>query len=360
MPAPTLQDALEKNQRNARQLLQAVGDTRVKGMLKKAQADLEKRLKAAEGLGGAGKDSFTAAQLRVALAQVKLVTKQVQTGIQTTLLGTANVATTTSVQNTVQYLQQAEKQFKGLGAQPLALREAGIVDQVRSGVNASVLRRLASSGEPIVGADAVPHKAKKGILDRYGEATIGNFEGVLQQALLTRKPWAQVRDEITEKSPFLQGAPAHWAERIVRTETMGIYNRAGWESVRKADEVLGDMCKILAAVFDDRTASDSYAVHGQIRKPEQAFESWFGLYQHPPNRPNDRETVVPHRVSWPIPPYLAWKSEEQIATRWKFEKRKGRPPERPNMTTIPLKEFGKAAKKKAKEEDEDEQREPEE
>lgn len=341
-----LQATLEKNQRNARALVGAAGQVRVKAMLKKAQADLEKRLRSAEGLGGPGKDSFTAAQLRTTLAQVKQVARGVGAGIQRTLLSNAADATDKSVENTLQYLNDAEKAFKGLGAQPLALREAGIADKVRSGVNATVLRRLASSGEPIEGADAVAHPAKVGILDRYGMNTVQHFEGVLQQALLTRKPWAQVREELTAKSPFLQGAPGYWAERIVRTETMGIYNRAGWESIREAHQELGDMVKILAAVFDDRTGSDSYAVHGQIRKPDQAFESWFGLYQHPPNRPNDRETVVPHRLSWPIPPYLGWKTPGQILTRWKFEGRKGSPPARPNMTTVPLNQFGKDAHEK--------------
>lgn len=93
--------------------------------------------------------------------------------------------------------------------------------------------------------------------------------------------------------------------------------------------------------------SDSYAVHGQIRKPEEAFQSWFGFYQHPPNRPNDREVVVPHRMSWPIPPYLAWKTDAQVIARWHYDGRKGHPPPRPKMTTVPLEQFGKQAESPA-------------
>lgn len=80
--------------------------------------------------------------------------------------------------------------------------------------------------------------------------------------------------------------------------------------------------------------SDSYAVHGQIRRPEQAFQAWTGLYQHPPNRPNDREIVVPHRLSWDWPPYLLWKTNEQVEARWRAEGRKAPVPPRPKMTTV--------------------------
>lgn len=130
---------------------------------------------------------------------------------------------------------------------------------------------------------------------------------------------------------------------------MGAYNRAGWEANREADDQLGDMVKILSATFDDRTGSDSFAVHGQIRRPDEAFESWFGLYQHPPNRPNDREIVVPHRISWPIPEYLKWRADDEIKARWTREKRKGPPPERPKMTTIEIDQFGRAEPPKVSE-----------
>jgi len=188
-----------------------------------------------------------------------------------------------------------------------------------------------------------------GVLTRYSSAVIEEFEGVLRRGMLTGKPWGDVRDELTSKSPFLQGSPKFWAERIVRTETMGAYNRAGWESIRAADDELGDMVKILSATFDDRTGWDSYQVHGQIRRVDEAFAWKGGLYQSPPNRPNDREVVVPHRVSWPIPAELAWRSDGEVAAAWKRDRRKGGPPPRPLMTTIPLALFGRSDARKPSE-----------
>jgi hypothetical protein len=207
-----------------------------------------------------------------------------------------------------------------------------MVDAAIQGTNASLLRRLVGEGAG----------AKPGILARYGAATIESFEQQLQLGLVAKKSFAEMKAALIEQSPFLQGAPASWAERIVRTETMGAYNRGAWEATREADTELGDVVKILSAVFDDRTGSDSYAVHGQIRRPNEAFEWWDGLYQHPPNRPNDRETVVTHRIAWKIPAYLRWRDSGAVAARWKAEKRKGRPPERPMMTTVPLGQFGRS------------------
>jgi len=686
-------DTLARDHEDALSLLKRLGVDRTRRILARAQQDLERRLD--QAVKGPGADSFTAAQARTALQQVREATRVVQRGVRDVLLDGAGVAAEHAGENLERYLESANRAFAGV-SRPLGLDLAAMVDAASSGVKATVLRRLASSGEPVEGADEEPHRAKQGILERYGLETVGHFEEIMQRGLVTRAPWQDVRAEITAASPFLQAAPAHWAERIVRTEcligstpvsgavvraahrrwyegdvieirtehgrhltttpnhpmltrrgwvasgilktgddlvcnrrqenagasghddvprtpptigevfdalsaigvfdrrrcskpdfhgdgrdgevdvlhangelklgsfaalyepiakdvftepdlpgscfcarcghlltvdkrpcfcdgsdgntfpdqsllertcrqadrsderldpfagrvafrdhvrrdvfaeprvisslqskgerfgttsrnaglpddstnvrginsqdgadlhaarsrqvhaddripvvfaqkqgsvlsrprrsrreddvldppvaetyysgdfpraeardvefdrvasiivrrfsghvfnlttwhgyfcidgvytgnTHGIYNRAGWESIREADEQLGDMLKILSATFDDRTGADSYAVHGQIRRPEESFQSWFGLYQHPPNRPNDREVVVPHRMSWPIPPYLAWRSDAQVLARWHYDGRKGSPPPRPLMTTVPLEKIG--------------------
>jgi len=339
--AATPRDVLARDHASALELLRRVGAARTRRILERAQRDLERRLH--EAIAGPGAGSYTAANVRAALAQVRQAARIVQLGIRGTLLDTADEAAGRSAENLSRYLASANRAFVGV-AHPLGLDLAAIVDEASSGARATVLRRLASSGTPAAGADAIPHPARAGILERYGLRTVGHFEEILQRGLIARAPWQDVVDEIASASPFLRGAPAFWAERIVRTETAGIYNRAGWEAIRSANEESGDFLKILSATFDDRTAADSYAVHGQIRRPDEPFESWYGLYHHPPNRPNDREVVVPHRMAWPIPPYLAWRSDREIAARWALEGRKGRPPPRPKMTTVPLSRIGKAAK----------------
>lgn len=127
---------------------------------------------------------------------------------------------------------------------------------------------------------------------------------------------------------------------------MGAYNRSILENGEEANEVVGgDMVKILVAGFDDRTGWDSYQVHGQIRRLDEPFE-WVTkngdtiAYMTPPNRPNDREVVVFHRMAWPIPDELKPVSDSEYEARFAEQNKKGSPPERPKMSTVPLSAFG--------------------
>lgn len=319
-------DILRRNRERAVGLAAKAGGPRTLAMLQRAQRDLEQRLRQAEGLRGAGTDSFTATQLRATLAQVRDVLRTLKPDLKTTITDAAKGTAEQAVSGTVEYLRAAEQRFRGVSA-PLALREAEMLDRVAKGTEASVLRRLMTDPQD---------PASQGILDRYGENVVGAFEEQLQLRFLARKPWAEVRDALVQESPFLQGKPAHWAERIVRTEVMGANNRAGWESIREASREFDDMVKVLSATFDNRTAADSYAVHGQIRRPSEAFASWYGLFQHPPDRPNDRGVVVPHRLSWPLPATLKQKSDGEVLARWRWEGRKGSPPPRPKMSTVEM------------------------
>jgi hypothetical protein len=332
MPLGTLSpiQILKQNRTRAIELASQAGGPRTRALLEKAQRELEERLRQAEGLRGPGADSFTANQVRIALEQVRDVLRSLRRDMRAELMTSGQRAAQQATRGTIDYLQAGEKHFTG-SAQPLALKEALMLDRVAQGTESSLLHRI--STDPA-------HPGRQGVLDRYGDAVVGKFEEQLQLRFITKRSWAETRDALVAQSDFLKGAPAHWAERIVRTEVMGSHGRAGWESIRIANQQLGgDMLKVLSATFDHRTAADSYAVHGQIRKPEEAFESWYGLYQHPPNRPNDREVVVPHRAHWPLPSTLKPKSDGEVSSRWVAEGRKGSPPARPLMSTVDLKAF---------------------
>lgn len=330
-PLEAAREVLARNRGYALGYLQQAGERRTQDLLRASADDLKKRLKAAEGPKGPGKDSFTAQQLRATMAQVQAVTRDLQRGMQRQLVGQAPEAAERGAEGAARYMVAADKAFRGVGTQPLALRTARMLQTASEEAPGSILQRILTD---------TLHPGRPGVLQRYGAATILHFEGELQKGVVTRKSRAEVVQDLTDKSPFLQGAPRFWAERIARTELHGAMNKGQLDGMRQAHKQLGDMVKILSAVFDDRTGSDSFAVHGQIRRLEEPFEWWEGAYMHPPNRPNDREVVVPHRQAWPIPPYLAWRDEEQVATRWRAEGRKGPVPDRPVMTTVPLDRFG--------------------
>ena len=319
-------------------IAEKVGGTRIRAQLRDAEGDLLARLRA---LDPRMKGTFTEQQMRATLRQVRHVLGGLRPGMQRAIVDTGVEAADSASGGVVRYLETIDRKFRGVGVQPLALDEASMLDTARSGAKSSILRRIATSGEKVPGADDIEHMGKLGVLDRYGVNVIDHFEGVLRTGLLARKPWEDVKADLIAKSPFLQGAPASWAERIVRNESMAAYNASGLESMQEADEQLGDLVKILSATFDDRTSSDSYVAHGQIRRPEEPFDTWYGPMQHPPARPNDREIVVPHRVSWPLPPYLKPRDRSEAVARWVKEKKKGAPPPSPADTTVPRALFGR-------------------
>jgi hypothetical protein len=342
--AEDVRDVLRENRQAALSYADHAGPGRVRELMAFAEQDLMDRIAAVSGVG-----TFTEANLNTMLRQVRLVTAQLTQQLTGTIVEESEAMSTMAARGTLDYMMQADSVYRGVGVTPLAFDEASVFDNAKMGARSSVLRRLAMSGE-----GGMPEEpGKMGVMQRYGLNTIGEFEKVLRVGVVTRKGIDQVKGDLTKASPLLQGKPGFWAERIARTEMMGAYNRAGWEAHRDVDEQLGgdEMVRILCATFDDRTAADSYAVHGQIRRPEEAFDTWYGPMQHPPARPNDREIVVPHRIAWEIPDYLKPMAPGMIATRWRFEGRKGSPPPRPLMTTVPLDRFGKEPEKAEGEEE---------
>lgn len=323
-PVDKARHVLELNHANAQETVRDAGMKETLKLLRQAERELEKRLHTATHLRGLGDDTFTVTQLRASIVQIKHVIMALTHGLKRILLKSGKRIARTSTKHAIDYLIAADAAFRGVGTAPLALREALMFERARVGVHSSILHRLSANPH---------HPSHMGILKRYGVETIKDFERTLRVGMMQKKSWHEMRHDITKKSPFLRRKPAHWAARIVRTEMMGAYNRAHLETVHVANHELGDMVKIVSSVFDDRTGADSYAVHGQIRYPDEEFESWFGGYDCPPDRPNDRSIIVAHRKSWGIPGYLEQRDDGEIAEIWASEGRKGPPPDRPEMDT---------------------------
>lgn len=329
--APPPHKLLEQNKARVNRLVDATSKEHARKLLKRAEAELVRRLHQAGGLEGGGLETFTNARARIVLTQVRTMLKELTLGMKKSLVDSVDPIVGQQVEGVIQYMNAAEKKYRGM-VRALPIDETRMFDRVAMGTESSLLHRISTDPE---------HPGHPGVLARYEDATIGKFEEILQGHVLTGRSWSETRDMIVDASPFLQGAPAYWGERLLRTESIAMYNRAGWESNRQLDAALGDMCKVLVMVDDDRTAADSYAVTGQIRRSEEAFETWYGLMQHPPARSNDRESVLPQRISWPLLPEMRQRTDDEVAARWAWEGRKGAPPPRPLMTTVPLSAFGK-------------------
>ena len=332
MAQPPSPMALVKRTRaEALAFAEKAGHANVLKLLAKAQKELEHRLNQTPGLVHAAGEPFSVVRMQLVLKQVQAVTKALTAAMKGTLTDSGRTVAGKAAKDTADFMQAAEKRFRGISA-VLPINVASMVDRAVSGSESSILHRI--EGDP-------DHKGRPGVLARYGAETITKFEERLQLGLVQGKRWEEVRDDLTSESEFLQGAPKYWAERIVRTETLHSYNRAAHESMKQTQEVLGDVVKILVATFDDRTGWDSYQVHGQIRRPEEPFEWSKGSYMYPPNRPNDRETTITYRISWPLEAELEPMSDGEVEDRYHEQYPKGPGPgERPNMSTVDRELFG--------------------
>lgn len=152
---------------------------------------------------------------------------------------------------------------------------------------------------------------------RYGAGLVGEIEDAVTANAVLGKPWYEVEKLLRGR---VEGAIAdqQWKiDRIMRTETSAIYNGALLASYEEEDADEEPVLKRLSATFDKVTGADSVAVHGQVRKLGEPFQDPRGrLYQAPPNRPHDREVVLPHRASWgPTPPALGGPRGESAGIR---------------------------------------------
>lgn len=133
---------------------------------------------------------------------------------------------------------------------------------------------------------------------RYGAAAVAEIEDALTKLALTGQPWTKARAQVHAAIRGVVGDRQWMVDRILRTETSAIYNGTALDALIAEDTPETPMLKRLVATFDKVTGQDSRYVHGQIRPVREPFSDGKRSYMAPPNRPHDRELVVPHRSTW--------------------------------------------------------------
>lgn len=222
----------------------------------------------------------------------------------------------------IMQLQEALQTVMAAEAGPVFLAAAVAVSKAAMARQAALLRaldkRFTGSARPL-NFDALVWAEKQGdrlgrlrlpavqaAASRYSTSVIADLERSLTANALLGKPWWEA-EKLLRRSTARALADEQWRiDRIMRTETAAIYNGSMLAAMEAEDTPADPMLKRLSATFDKVTGRDSVAAHGQIRKVGEPFQDIRGrLYQAPPNRPHDRELVLPHRASWgPTPPAL--------------------------------------------------------
>lgn len=134
---------------------------------------------------------------------------------------------------------------------------------------------------------------------RYGAEAVLQIEQAISSAVLTGQRWDVARREVWKATAQVVGQAQWKVDRILVTETSAAYNGTTLAALLEEDDPAAPMLKKLVATFDQRTAWDSVALHGQVRRVSEPFKDPKGrLYMAPPNRPHDREIVIGWRASW--------------------------------------------------------------
>jgi hypothetical protein len=276
---------------------------RLRNVYQKATSEVLSKL---ERLGR-GSTSFTYHHLQMALAQLKAG----QIYVNDAMLGELNAATreaqVESLHGLVRDYKKLEKHFSGHAPiLPIeeAARFAGVIDKSRG----SLLRQHSTS------------------VRRFGMNVI---DGVQEQMAVSLASGETLDGAITRVHSTIKGE-FYAAERIARTETAWSVNSThndGIKEIAKEDPALlsqwTEFCGPDGAPLDDRVGVDSIALAGQVAAPGDLFtmpatapfpdakgntqvspslvgKSW----EFPPNRPNDRATILPWKKDWGRP---GWK-----------------------------------------------------
>lgn len=254
--------------------LSARGKRQLVRQLLALEAELRTRLEQLERTGRG--ETWTAADTEATLVQVRELLGRQGEAFRAMLDANAATARRLGVENTVGVLRHFEGKTAG-PIRPLSLDVA------------------LAAGHPLLAR----HEAS---VARWGQRTVGRIASEIQRGLLAGETFAEMTARLTgaRGRPGALVASAGEATRIVRTEAMHAYNAgAHEEALAQRARRFPDLQKKLVETFDQRTAEDSRAAHGEVRDLEGMFVDGKGRhYLHPPGRPNDRAVEIPYRMAW--------------------------------------------------------------
>lgn len=293
-PVPLIRELVDLHRRQLAGIIEVRGVGRLRRLYSEARTDLERRL---AGLAREGKSqTFSAQHMRLVLAQVVDVLRGFDTGLLGHLQETGRLAAAVAPRQVAQMIGRVEGHF-------------GRMTPVIQATQAAVVRGVFPSVAPTL-LDRYRQSAR-----RYGPQALMAIRDGLAQSLVQGESVDQAVDRLTKTQGLFDGQ--RWrAERVVRTEmswTFGISRQRSMEQMRPA---VPRLLKRLVATRDDREGDDSKDLDGQTVPVEQPFiwvvKNSKGVptgrvipYMQPPNRPNDRETVIPWVADWGSGPVAA-------------------------------------------------------
>ena len=284
MPASIVKQVVDLHRAQLQGIIELGGVRKVRKLYEQARAELEDKL---SELKKAGKDTtFTAHHARMVLLQVRDGLSQFQQQFVPALAKQGKASATLAQRHTVSAIKKFESRFTG--TQPvLQIEEAGVFARVYRGIEPSLLDRY--------------HKYTR----NYPLPTIKRIRNNLAMSMIKNEGVQQAVDRIAGAGGIF--ARERWrAERICRTEMQYAYGASHQRCLEETAQEVPRLMKRLVATFDERTGDDSKVLNGQTVPFDKPFvwmkQSKLGAvrveYMQPPNRPNDRECVIPWRADY--------------------------------------------------------------
>jgi hypothetical protein len=253
--------------------IEVTGETRLFSVLEDARSLVKGRLAAAAA------ESYSAAHYNATLAQVDSIMLEASKRAKSQFRLVDRVLSEQGVADTIRQVRFAENRFSGvsrvLPVKP-ALRFVQKAERRRS-----VIRGFSES------------------IARYGSSMVGEIERVMATSTIAGINPDDAIDAVAGVDKAFEDE--RWkAERIWRTEGANAYEAAKLDTATHLNEAHDlELQKRLEAVFDARTGADSRYVDGQTVGLDELFQDNVGRrYARPPNRPNDRETLVYVDPEW--------------------------------------------------------------
>lgn len=304
---PAYHAIIVDQQQQLAKLVKTAGVRPVKKLYEGMLSDLNTKLRTME------RGTFGHQQLQGMMAQVKLGIARVSRGIGEVVQDAASEVGIHAARKILTDAARLEHHFTG-AVIPMPLLEIGRLRGLVDGQTPSLMR------------------VHETTMATYGKRLTGRIEAELASSLSMGENSSGAIDRV------MQVGDLEWyrAERIVRTELSYSANVSARAAIEEqAEDLDGDMWMRWSEhvsddgmPLDDRVGVDSEAMHGQVAPPGGMFtqpprspdgegvsESLVGhQWACPPNRPNDRGTLVPWRIHWGVPGWV-WRGRRTRVTQ---------------------------------------------
>lgn len=280
-PAQTnrLADLLLAHRFRVMRVTEGRGLAPLRSLYERARSDLRERL--ASLLTGKKGKTFDAYNARVALAQIEEFMRAFSGDMARHMDASTVDAQRLSLEDLTGQVYLLEPKFRGAGA-PLAVEEAAVFEGIIGGAR------------PII-----RHRLEEGV-GHYSARAVTRMERSMAMSILQNKTIDDAVGDLVDQTGAFESE--RWrAERIVRTEMANAYEYTKHQGMIETERRdLPGMKRQIVAIFDNRTGEDSKLINGQVVDMDEPFYDPVQkkYYMNPPNRPNDRETVIPFHPDW--------------------------------------------------------------